>query len=181
MTSGDTRRLDGELAEVDGRWQLRFTRTLAHSQAKVWRAITEAEHLQAWFPFAIEGELRTGAPLRFVARDMEGVAFDGEVVEYRAPSVMELRWGANETVRLEVVPDGDGCVLTLLNTFSELGKSARDAAGWHACLDALGHALDGTSGSPSGKAEWEQLFTGYTARFGPDAATEGPPDEHPYS
>ena len=27
--------------------------------------------------------------------------------------------------------------LTLINRFDEIGKAARDAAGWHACLDAL--------------------------------------------
>ena len=63
---GDTRHLDGELEQAGARWQLRFTRPLAHSQAKVWRAITEAGHLETWFPFGIEGEMRTGAPLRFV-------------------------------------------------------------------------------------------------------------------
>jgi uncharacterized protein YndB with AHSA1/START domain len=181
MTNGDTRHLDGVLEQIGTRWQLRFTRPLAHSQAKVWRAITEAGHLQAWFPFAIEGEMRTGAPLRFVARDMEDVVLDGEMVEYRAPSVMELRWDANETVRFEIEPDGDGCVLTLLNTFDEVGKAARDAAGWHACLDALGPDLDGEAAAPAGRENWDQLFAGYTERFGPAASTLRPPEEHPYS
>jgi uncharacterized protein YndB with AHSA1/START domain len=181
MTNGDTRHLDGELEQLGSRWQLRFVRKLAHSQQHVWRAMTEAEHLQEWFPFAIEGELRTGAPLRFVARDMEDVVLDGEMVEYRAPSVMELRWDANETVRFEIEPDGDGCVLTLLNTFEELGKASRDAAGWHACLDALGRDLDGETAAPAGRENWEQLFAGYTERFGPAASTLGPPEEHPYS
>jgi uncharacterized protein YndB with AHSA1/START domain len=181
MTNGDTRHLDGELEQVGARWQLRFTRPLAHSQAKVWHAITEAGHLETWFPFVIEGEMRTGAPLRFVARDMDDVVLEGEMVEYRAPSVMELRWDANETVRFEIEPDGAGCVLTLVNTFAELGKAARDAAGWHACLDALGRDLDGDHAPPTGRDIWDQLFAGYTDRFGPDAARLGPPAEHPYS
>jgi len=181
MTNGDTRHLDGVLEQVGTRWQLRFTRPLAHSQAKVWRAITEADHLHAWFPFAIEGEMRTGAPLRFVARDMHDVVLEGEMVEYRAPSLMELRWDANETVRFEIEPAGDGCVLTLVNTFDELGKAARDAAGWHGCLDALGHDLDGGRAPVQSEHEWKRLFALYSMEFGPSASSIGPPAEHPYS
>ena len=40
----------GELEQLnDGRWRLRFTRALAHPPEKVWRAITEPEHLASWF------------------------------------------------------------------------------------------------------------------------------------
>jgi hypothetical protein len=38
-TYGDLDQLD------DGRWQLRFTRVLSHPVEKVWRAITEPDHL----------------------------------------------------------------------------------------------------------------------------------------
>jgi uncharacterized protein YndB with AHSA1/START domain len=181
MTAGDTRHVDGRLEPAGARWRLRFTRSLAHPQEKVWRAITEADHLKAWFPFAIEGEMRTGAPLRFVSRDVADLAFDGEMVEYRPPEVMELQWDAGETVRLEVEPDGDGCVLTLLNTFDDLGKAARDAAGWHACLDALAVDLGDGNAPSAGEDDWKLLFTCYAEAFGPDASSIGPPAEHPYS
>jgi uncharacterized protein YndB with AHSA1/START domain len=49
----------------DTHWQLRFTRTLSHPVEKVWRAITEPEHLAHWFPTTIDGERSAGAPLRF--------------------------------------------------------------------------------------------------------------------
>ena len=52
----------------DGRWQLRFERRLTHPQEKVWRAITDPEHLAAWFPSTIEGERAAGARLRFSFR-----------------------------------------------------------------------------------------------------------------
>ena len=58
---------------------------------------------------------------------------------------MELAWEDDETLRLELAPSGSGCVLTLINRFDEIGKAARDAAGWHACLDALSATLDGSS------------------------------------
>jgi hypothetical protein len=62
-----------------------------------------------------------------------------------------------------------------------VGKAARDAAGWHACLDALGHDLDGETAAPAGRENWDQLFAGYTERFGPAASILRPPEEHPYS
>ena len=163
----------GKLFEEDGRYELRFERPLDHPVARVWSAITEPDGLAAWFPFDIEGERAAGAPLRFVFREGEGESFEGAMVEFDPPSVMELRWEDDETLRLEVAPRGSGCVLTLINRFDEVGKAARDAAGWHACLDALEAHLDG---SPlDSVARWQAVHPGYVERFGPEAATIGPP------
>ena len=52
------------------------------------------------------------------------------------PSVMEFTWGA-DLLRIELRNDGAGTLLTLTDTFDDLGKAARDAAGWHECLDRL--------------------------------------------
>jgi len=55
MSSADTQLAMGTLEEAGGgRWRLRFTRTLDHPPEKVWRAITEPEHLRAWFPQRIK-------------------------------------------------------------------------------------------------------------------------------
>ena len=163
---------DGQLSERGGRWELRFERSLDHPVEKVWRAVTEPAGLAAWFPFDIEGERAAGAPLRFVFREGEGEGFEGVMVAFDPPSVMELRWEEDETLRLEVVPAGSGCVLTLINRFDEIGKAARDAAGWHACLDALEAWLEGAA-VPADR--WGEVHPGYVSRFGPEAATIGPP------
>ena len=163
---------DGKLSEKDGRYELRFVRPLAHPVDKVWRAVTSPEGLAAWFPFDIEGERASGASLRFVFREDEGPDFTGRMVEFTPPAVMELVWEGEETLRLEVAPAGDGCVLTLINRFDELGKAARDGAGWHACLDGLEAYL---AGEPAPAARWEEVHPGYVERFGPEAATIGPP------
>src|SRR5580704_11908986 len=42
--------MNGELERCGDRWKLRFTRELAHPAEKVWRAVTEPAHLDAWFP-----------------------------------------------------------------------------------------------------------------------------------
>jgi uncharacterized protein YndB with AHSA1/START domain len=85
----------GTLEQLDdGRWRLRFTRTFAHPVEKVWRAITEPEHLAAWFPTTIDGARAAGAPLHFTFPEGEAPPFDGEMIAYEPPSVMEFRWGS---------------------------------------------------------------------------------------
>ena len=163
----------GELFSVDGRYELRFVRALAHPVDVVWHAVTSPEGLSAWFPFDVVGERATGAALRFVFRDGEGADFEGTMVEFSPPSAMELRWEGDETLRLELSEADGGCVLTLINRFDELGKAARDAAGWHACLDVLDASLSGASVDAG--ARWGAVHPGYVSRFGPEAATIGPP------
>jgi uncharacterized protein YndB with AHSA1/START domain len=164
---------DGQLFEKDGRYELRFVRELSHPQEKVWEAVTSPEGLSAWFPFDVVGERATGAPLRFVFREGEGEEFEGSMVEFTPRSAMELAWDEEETLRLELEASGSGCVLTLINRFDEVGKAARDAAGWHACLDALEASLAGTPIDPG--SVWGEVHPDYVERFGPEASTIGPP------
>jgi uncharacterized protein YndB with AHSA1/START domain len=159
----------------DGRWRLRFTRTLDHPPEKVWRAITEAEHLAHWFPTTIEGERATGARLRFSFPGGQAPPMEGEMLAYAAPSVMELRWGP-DVVRLELKPCEQGTMLTLLDTFDEHGKAARDAAGWHVCLDALSAHLRGEPDARETMSAWKEVHPSYVASLGPEAATIGPPE-----
>jgi uncharacterized protein YndB with AHSA1/START domain len=168
--------MDGELEQHEGRWRLRFTRRLRHAPERVWEALTAPADLEAWFPTTIEGERAAGAPLRFAFRDGEGPPEDGEMLRYEPPAVLEFRWGT-ETLRFELRRDGDGTVLTLVDTFDEVGKAARDAAGWHVCLDLLAHHLDGEAPPWSPGDRWAAVHAGYVERFGPEAATIGPPGE----
>jgi uncharacterized protein YndB with AHSA1/START domain len=159
----------------DGRWQLRFTRTLPHPQRQVWRAITEPEHLARWFPTTIEGERAKDAPLRFSFPSRQAPPMDGEMLAFEPESVMELRWGP-DVIRIELRPVAAGTQLTLLDMLEEHGKAARDGAGWHVCLDALEAALRGeTDGRPE-MAAWREAHRHYAESFGPAAATIGPPD-----
>ena len=118
----------------------------------------------------------TGAPLRFEFEKNEAPPFDGEMLAFEAPSVMELRWG-DEVLRFVLGPDGDDTVLTLTVSFDELGKVARDGAGWHACLDLLRWEIAGAPAPVSSADRWKQLNPLYVERFGPEASTIGPPEE----
>lgn len=162
----------GELVQQRGRWQLRFTRQLPHPPDTVWRAITEPEHLAAWFPHKVVGEWKVGGPLKFVSDYGD---FDGDVIAFDPESTVEFRWGT-DIIRLEVAPHGQGTTLTLLDTIDEYGKAARDGAGWHECLDRLESHLEGKS-VPSTRDGWKQLHEDYIKRFGPAASTIGPPAE----
>jgi uncharacterized protein YndB with AHSA1/START domain len=160
----------------DGRWQVRFTRQLPHPIDKVWRAVTEPEHLAAWFPCTIDGERRPGAPLTF---RFEGGADPmlGEMVVYEPPHVMELRWGA-DLLRLELRSVDDGTELQLSDTLDERGKAARDAAGWHECLEYLRCVVTGEAPPFAAGDIWKDVHPQYQARFGPEASTIGPPAGH---
>jgi uncharacterized protein YndB with AHSA1/START domain len=170
----------GELEAAGDLWRLRFTRKLAHSPEKVWRALTQPEHLKAWFPDEIEfpEPLETGARVRF-ASPYRTEPFESEISECVPGSVLEFRWDTNDTLRFEVRPDGTGSELTLLDTFDELGKAARDGAGWHACLDTLEYELAGSTPPWDSSARWSEVHPDYVARFPQEASTIGPPADHP--
>src|SRR6201989_3019466 len=140
----------GTLTRQGDRWMLTFTRRLAHPREKVWRAVTEPDPRAAWYPREIVGERRAGAPLRFVSSAGDG--FDGQMLVFDPPAVMEFTWGADR-LRIELRADGAGTLLTLTDTFDELG---------------------GTPQRPMG-ALWVEVHPRYVTQLGPDAATIGPP------
>jgi uncharacterized protein YndB with AHSA1/START domain len=166
--------MQGTLETAGDRWRLRFSRRLAHPPEKVWRAIMEAEHRDAWFPQRIVGDFSVGARLRFVS---DAGDFEGKVLAYQPQRLVEFVWGT-DVIRLEVSPDSGGTLLTLLDTFGEQGKAARDAAGWHVCLDALESALDGRPRGIS-RSRWLELHPGYVAEFGAEASSIRPPTTSP--
>jgi|1186.fasta_scaffold141022_2 uncharacterized protein YndB with AHSA1/START domain len=172
---------EGTLERVGDRARLTYTRSLNHAPAKVWRALTETEHLAAWFPDgAPAGEFVEGATLQFGVNDKDGPKFDGKVVTADPPRVLEFVWG-EDTLRFELTPEGKGTVLTFTDTFDEYGKAARDGAGWHACVENLVHELDGTQPPADGVAHWRGLYAEYQEYLGPEASTIGIPAGHAVS
>jgi uncharacterized protein YndB with AHSA1/START domain len=169
MVYGSLDRLD------DGRWQLRFERTLPHPPEQVWRAITESEHLAHWFPTTIEGDRTSGAQLRFSFPGGQAPPFVGQLLAYEPPSLIEFSWGP-DIIRMEVRPTAGGSTLTLLDTLEEHGKAARDGAGWHTCLAGLESHLRGDPNPRDAMSQWKTVHSKYVESFGPEAATIGPPE-----
>ena len=166
--------MDGELEQVGDSWRLRFTRELHHPVERGWEAITASDDLRAWFPDGIDGEWKVGATLTFGPAGMD--SFTGEVVVVDPPHVLEYTWGTDR-LRFELEATNGGCTLTLLDTIDEIGKAARDSAGWHVCLDKLDAHLDGASPQWTDGDRWKELNPAYAEKFGPEAATIGPPQD----
>jgi uncharacterized protein YndB with AHSA1/START domain len=149
----------GTLQTVDGRHLLRFERRLAHSPERVWRAITEPDQLEKWFPAAVDVDLVTGGKMVFTFREKDVDSPDGQVTELDPPRVFAFDWG-HENLRFELRPEGQGCVLVFTHRFEDRSGAARFAAGWHLCLDVLEAELDGRQTPWAPGDRWNELYGG---------------------
>jgi uncharacterized protein YndB with AHSA1/START domain len=161
---------------VSERPTLTFERRLRHPVETVWGALTEPDQLARWFPSAIVGELREGAALSFeFPGHPEVQPMPGEVTEFDEPRVLSLQWGEDH-LHFELEP-ADAGAATLLRLRVELGtsdKAARDAAGWHVCLDRLESGLgdpDAAAPGPEPAGEWQAHYENYADRFPPECST----------
>lgn len=151
------------LSTADGRSVLHVERRLAHPPEKVWRALTEPAHLSQWFPSDMELDLTVGGKVSFIFRNGEGPNLDGVITELDPPRALAYTWG-DSRLRWELRPEGEGCLLTLVQTFDDRPAAASFAAGWNLCLDAMDTAL---SGRPAGAAaDWAALHEAFVESFG---------------
>ena len=129
---------------------LRYVRRLGHAPEKVWRALTEGEHLVHWFPADIVGERRPGARLElpFWPAQVERYAIPepvtyGELLAWEPPRLFELTWDADR-LRWELEPHEGGTLLTLTTWLADTSPEslANAGAGYHVCLDRLRDLLD---------------------------------------
>lgn len=167
---------DATLRDEQGRAVLYFER-LRHPPERVWDALTEPDQLTAWHPTPAGFEPIAGGAVRYATGGNPELP-DGEVIEYDPPRVLAHTWG-DDHLRWELRAHDEGCLLALTHTFDDRFKAARDATGWHLCLDALGVALDGSpagAGAPHA-GDWAELNRTYEERFGipADQATPIPP------
>lgn len=156
--------MTGTLVQVDGRYFLRFERAYPHPCEDVWRALIEPESLAQWFPAAIEGERRAGAALRFVFPGGEGPVLSGAVRVFEPPHLLEYSWDS-DVLRWELRPIATGTQLVFTTSVQQRSVAARDATGWHGCLDHLAALLDAAEPAP-GAAQFENRYGDYIRRFG---------------
>ena len=153
-------RKDGE------KWTLILVRELRHSPEKVWRALTDPEHLREWAPFVVDGSLGTVGTT--VNLTWAGAAAPQETTVTRAdaPKVLEYN-----DMRWELEAFGGGTRLTLWHNIDRRFISW-GAAGWHICFDVLDRLLSGTPigqivGAEAMKFEgWQRLNVEYAKQFG---------------
>ncbi len=170
---------EATLIDADGRPALRFERVLAFPVERVWRALTEADEVSVWHPTPY---VLGGREIQFT--ETGPTMPDVEVAELDPPRRLAHAWG-EDLLRWELSEHGEGCLLVLTHTFDDRNKAARDAAGWHLCLDALQGSLAGEAPDRDEAVgdegqippKWSDLNEAYQGEFeiSPEQATP-PPD-----
>jgi uncharacterized protein YndB with AHSA1/START domain len=176
---------DATLEERDGKPALRFERLLRHDPERIWQALTEPDEQSAWHPTPARFEPKVGGRVEYVpGGDLTDMP-DGEVTDYDPPRLLGYIWTADGAeynhLRFEIRPHDEGALLTLVHTFEDRLKAARDGAGWHVCLNSLADSLAGTGAPADGDRldpdrQWPALNTTYQGKFGisPEEATPPP-------
>lgn len=148
------------LTTPDGRSVLHMQRRLTHPPAKVWRALTEPEHLAQWFPTEVSID---GGRVRF------GFGPGGTVIAHDPPRLLAFTWGDDE-LRWEISPDTTGgTLLDFTHTFADRHGAASFASGWHTCFVALSRLLDGLR--PLAPGDTAALHEHYVAILGLSGGT----------
>jgi uncharacterized protein YndB with AHSA1/START domain len=161
--SGAEVRKDGE------KWTLVLVRDLAHPPAKVWKALTDPEHLREWAPFESDRNLGVVGTAKLSTVGAPHVT-ETRVKRADAPKALEYDWGGGD-IRWELEPLAGGTRLTLWANIDRRFISM-GAAGWHVCLDVLDRLL---AGQPIGRMAgpevmnfggWQRLNAEYAKQFG---------------
>jgi uncharacterized protein YndB with AHSA1/START domain len=162
----------GTYETIDGKPAVRFERRYPHPVERVWGAVTDPAQLAQWFPNTVEVDLREGGRMHFEFPDGEMEPLEGSVTELDPPRRFSFTWG-DEHLHIELEPDGDGCRMRFTHVLSTREQAARDAAGWHVCLDRLEQLLAGAAGEAPGPAptsEWGEHYEAYQRRGLPAGA-----------
>jgi len=160
-----------EVRKEGEKWTLVLVRELPHPPARVWKALTDPEHLREWAPFDADRSLGAVGPATLTTVGApKPMVSETQVKRADAPRLLEFRWGGQD-VRWELEPIGKGTRLTLWHNINR-GFIAMGAAGWHICLDVLDHFL---GGEPLGRivgpdalkfGGWQRLNAEYAKQFG---------------
>ena len=158
-------------------WTLVLVRNLRHAPAKVWRALTDPEHLHEWAPFDTDRDLGSLGTAKLSTVGLpKPVLSETQVTRADAPNVLEYNWG-DFNIRWELEPVGGGTRLTLWTNIDRRYISM-GAAGWHICIDVLDRLLaDQPIGRIAGPAAmkfngWQRLNAEYAKQFNADTAAE---------
>ena len=163
---------NADLKKDGDKWTIVLVRELAHPAAKVWKALTDPEHLREWAPFESDRSLASlgtanlttvGAPKLHVC--------ETHVKRADAQKALEYDWGGGD-IRWELESLGNGG--TRLTLWAQIDRRyvSMGTAGWHICLDVLDRLL---AGRPIGRITgpdamkfdgWQRLNAEYAKKFG---------------
>src|SRR5512144_2676773 len=98
----------GEVRKEGEKWTLVLVRDLRHPPAKVWKAITEPEHLREGAPFDADRSLAAGGTVKLTTVGApKPMVTETTIKRADAPRSLEYSWGGND-MRWELEPLGDG-------------------------------------------------------------------------
>ena len=168
-----------EVQKEGDKWTLVLVRELRHPPAKVWKAITDPEHLREWAPFDADRNLGTVGTARLSTVGVPTpLVSETEVKRADPPRTLEYSWGGGD-IRWELEPLGNGGTrLTLWHNINR-GFISMGAAGWHICFDVLDrHLADQPIGRIVGPevmkfGGWQRLNAEYAKQFGVETPNVG--------
>jgi len=144
---------------------------------KVFAALSTPERIADWMGVEWSGDpppLTSGSNFsyRFRNSDMTSV---GKVTAYQAPRLIEHTWFENippaASIRWELEPDREGCVLTVTQSYPGKDDGARNGAGWTMIIGQLDAWLAGEPFAP--RVGWSELRDRYASSMGPAAVRDG--------
>jgi uncharacterized protein YndB with AHSA1/START domain len=159
------------------KWTLILVREMRHAPEKVWRALTEPEHLREWAPFESDGNLGAVGTVKLTWAGRPA-PLETKITRADAPKMLEygdMRW--------ELEPLGGGTRLTLWHNIDRRFISW-GAAGWHIAFDSLDRLLDGRpigciAGADVMKfSGWQRLNAEYAKQFGIEKPKSSPKTAH---
>lgn len=137
----------GELRKVEGGFEGRLERLIAHDRAAVWRMLTDPEELPKWLaPGTIE--LRPGGAVRIDFTD-SGTVIASKVLALEPLHVLAYSWSSgNEPerpLRWELEPEGEATRVRLTVRLPAGEDAARACAGFDCHLEMMAAALEGVA------------------------------------
>lgn len=151
----------GSLTFDDGDSVITFQRMFSVTPERLWRAIATEDGLGAWLATGRFDE-REGGLVRFEFNEDQTVT--GEILVWNPYSELTHTWNINDeipsTVTYRITETSDGSQLTLTHTRLPAEMASGYTPGWHAYLDRLDQAINGSPVSP-----WDELFASAMPRY----------------
>lgn len=166
---------DGNVIRDDTGTRLVFERSLPHSRARIWQAITDPEQRAQWF-FA--GTLEPVVGGRVDLED-HGPGITGEVTAVENEALLAFTWssidGPTSSVRFELSEDHRGGTRLVFTHFvNDDCRPLNLLPGWHAIFDDLERYLhSGWVSEQPGRHD--RLHEHYLHGATPADSTGGPP------
>jgi uncharacterized protein YndB with AHSA1/START domain len=157
---------------------LKIQRLLPGPVERVWAWLTESDKRRKWLASG-EMEMKVGAPFELVWRNGELAGGQGgrpegypeehrmesRITELRAPYRLSFTWGETGEVTMDLDPQGDDVLLTLVHKrISDRPNTLMIGAGWHAHLDVLVAEMRGETPEPFWD-NWLRLKEDYDRRL----------------